>query len=72
MSSLVTSPDFVTLDHALSQTDEKEMVIMSVLMPLLLEEMNQKEIGGSAANTFDQAISRLELSIQVVSSWWNK
>ena len=59
MASHLTATDFDTFDHALSQSDEKEQVIVSVLTSLLLEETNQNEIGSSASNIFDQALTRL-------------
>ena len=58
-STLITATDLDTLDHALTQVDEKEQVILSVLTSVLLEEVNQQEISSSAFNVCDQAISRL-------------
>ena len=58
-SVLVTATDLDTLDHALTQTDEKDQVIVSVLTSLLLEEINQLEVASSAFNVCDQVVTRL-------------
>ena len=58
-SVMVTATDLDGLDHALSQTEEKEQVIVSVLTSILLEEINQDDISGSAFNICEQAVSRL-------------
>ena len=58
-SVMVTATDLDGLDHALSQTEEKEQVIVSVLTSILLEEINQDDISGSAFNVCEQAVSRL-------------
>ena len=58
-SSLITATDLDALDHALSQSDEKEQVIVSVLTSIIMEEANQAEISKSAFNICEQAVSRL-------------
>ena len=58
-SVMVTATDLDGLDHALSQTEEKEQVIVSVLTSIILEEINQDDISGSAFNVCEQAVSRL-------------
>ena len=55
----VTATDFDTLDHALSQSEEKDSVIVSVLTSLLLEEVNQLEVSSSAFNVCEQVVTRL-------------
>ena len=56
---LVTATDFDTIDNALSQSDDKDQVIVSVLTTLLIEELNQLELTSSASNILDQLLSRL-------------
>ena len=58
-SALVTATDLDTFDHALTQTDEKDSVIVSILTSLLLEEINQLEVASSAFNVCDQVVTRL-------------
>ena len=58
-SVLATATDFDSFDSALSQAEEKDQVIVSVLTSLLIEEINQEEIDMSANNICDQAVSRL-------------
>ena len=58
-STLITSTDLDTLDHGLMQTEDRELVIVSVLTSLLLDEVNQSEVSCSAANVFDQVLTRL-------------
>ena len=58
-ATLLTATDFDTLDHALSQTEEKDQVIVSVLTSLLIDEVNQLEVESSAHNVCEQAVSRL-------------
>ena len=57
--SMLTATDFDTFDHALTQVDEKEQVIVSVLTSLLIDEVNQLEVENSAFNVCEQAVSRL-------------
>ena len=57
--SMFTATDFDTFDHALTQVDEKEQVIVSVLTSLLIEEVNQLELESSAYNVCEQVVSRL-------------
>ena len=56
---LITATDLDALDHALSQSEDKNVVIISVLTSILIEEVNQLEVEGSAQNVCDQAITRL-------------
>ena len=56
---LLTATDFDTFDHALTQTEEKEQVIVSVLTSLLLEEVNQLEVESSSLSICEEAVSRL-------------
>ena len=58
-SSLVTATDLDALDHALTQSEEKEQVIVSVLTTIIMDEANQSEISESAFNICEQAVSRL-------------
>ena len=58
-ATLSTATDLDTLDNALSQTDEKDQVIISVLTSILLEELNQHELASSVSNVFDQVLARL-------------
>ena len=58
-ASLLTATDFDTLDHALTQAEEKDQVIISVLTSLLIDEVNQLEVESSALNVCEQAVSRL-------------
>ena len=58
-STLITSTDLDTLDHGLTQTEDRELVIVSVLTSLLLDEVNQSEVSCSAANVFEQVLTRL-------------
>ena len=58
-SLLVTATDLDTLDHALSQTDDRDQVIVSVLTSILLEEVNSLEISSSAFNICSEVVSRL-------------
>ena len=58
-SVLVTATDLDTLDHALSQVEDREQVIISVLTSIVMDEVNQLEIDSSAFNVFEQALSRL-------------
>ena len=56
---LLTATDFDTLDHALTQAEEKEQVIVSVLTSLLLDEVNQLEVESSSLSICEEAVSRL-------------
>ena len=58
-STLHTATDLNTLDHALSQIEDKEQVIVCVLTSILLEEVNQLEVDSSAFNVCKQLVSRL-------------
>ena len=58
-ATLLTATDFDTFDHALTQTEEKEQVLISVLTSLLIEEVNQLEVESSAFNVCEQVVSRL-------------
>ena len=58
-SSLLTATDLDTFDHALTQADDKEVVIISVLTSILIEEANALEVSVSAANVCNEAIARL-------------
>ena len=58
-SVLVTATDLDTLDHALSQVEDREQVIISVLTSIVMDEVNQLEIDSSAFNVFEQALSLL-------------
>lgn len=58
-TQVFTATDLDTLDHGLSQIDEKDVVIVSVLTSILIEEVNQLEVESSASNVCDQAVSRL-------------
>ena len=58
-SSLVTATDLDGLDHALSQVDERDQVIVSVLTSILMEEVSQVDVESSAFNICEQAVSRI-------------
>ena len=58
-SSLLAATDLDTLDHALSQIEDKEVIVVSVLTSILLEEVNQLELESSAYNVCEQVVSRL-------------
>ena len=59
LSTLVTATDLDALDSALTQVEEKDQVIVSVLTSVLIDEVNQTEVGSSAFNVCEQAVSRL-------------
>ena len=56
---LVTATDLDALDHGLSQADEKNVIIVSVLTSILIDEVNQLEVASSAQNVCEQIITRL-------------
>lgn len=58
-SVLVTATDLDALDHALTKVDERDQVIISVLTSILMEEVNQDEVGPSAFNVCEATVSRL-------------
>ena len=58
-SSLLTATDLDTLDLALSQVEEKDVVIVSILTSVLLEEVNHLELDSSAYNVCDQVVTRI-------------
>ena len=58
-STLVTATDLDTLDHALTQIEDKDVVIVSVLTSILLDEVNVAEIDVSALNICSEVVSRL-------------
>ena len=58
-STPITATDLDTLDHALGQIEDRELVIVCVLTSVLLEEVSQLELESSAANVCEQFVSRL-------------
>ena len=64
-STLITATDLDTLDQALTQVDDKEQVLISILTSVLLEEVNQQEIASSAYNVCDQTISRSAIQVRL-------
>ena len=58
-ATLITSTDLDTFDNALTQIEDKDQVIVSVLTSILIDELNQTEVGSSAFNVCEQAVSRL-------------
>ena len=58
-SVLVTATDLDALDSALTQVEDRDQVIVSVLTSILMEEVNQAEISSSAFNVCEQAVTRL-------------
>ena len=56
---LITATDLDALDHALAQSEDKNVVIISVLTSILIDEVNQLEVESSAQNVCDQALTRL-------------
>ena len=58
-SQLITATDLDSLDSALSQSEDREQVIVSILTSVLLEEVNQLEVESSAFSVCEQAVTRL-------------
>ena len=58
-SVLVTATDLDTLEHALTQVEDRDQVIVSMLTSVLLEEANSSEIGSSAYNVCSEVVSRV-------------
>ena len=58
-STLVTATDLDTLDHALTQLEDRDQVIVSVLTAILLDEVNALEVSASAFNVCDEVVKRL-------------
>ena len=58
-SVLVTATDLDTLEHALTQVEDRDQVIISMLTSVLLEEANSSEIGSSAYNVCSEVVSRV-------------
>ena len=47
---MLTATDLDTYDHALSQVEDREVVVISVLTSILMEEVNHLELESSAFN----------------------
>ena len=58
-ASMITATDLDALDHALSQSEEKNVVIVSALTSILIDEVNPLEAGSSAQSVCDQVVTRL-------------
>ena len=58
-SLLVTATNLDTLDHALTQADERDQVIVSVLTSILIDEVNCLEVASSSFNVCNEVVSRL-------------
>ena len=58
-ASMVTSTDLDTFDNALTQIEDKDVVIVSVLTSILLDEVNVAEMDVSALNICSEVVSRL-------------
>ena len=58
-STLVTATDLDTLDHALTQIEDREQVLLSVLTSILIEEANSSDVSVSASNVCNEALARL-------------
>ena len=58
-STLVTATDLDTLDHALTQIEDREQVLLSVMTSILIEEANSSDVSVSATNVCNEALSRL-------------
>ena len=58
-SMLVTATDLDTLDHALTQVDERDQVIISVFTSILIDEVNSLEVASSSYNICSEVVSRL-------------
>ena len=56
---LVTATDLDALDHGLSQADEKNVIIVSVLTSILIDEVNSLEVASSSYNICSEVVSRL-------------
>ena len=59
LSTLITATDLDALDGALSQVEDKNQVIVSVLTSILLDEINTTEIDVSSLNICSEVVSRL-------------
>ena len=57
--AVCTATDLDTFDHGLSQVEDRDVVIISVMTSILLEEVNQLEVASSAANVCEQSLSCL-------------
>ena len=58
-SLLVTATDFDALDHALSQVEDRDQVIVGVLTSILLDEVNPLEVASSGYNVCGEVVKRL-------------
>ena len=58
-SSLLTATDLDTFNRALSQVDEKDQVIISVLTSILVEEANCLDVSVLASSVCSEVITRL-------------
>ena len=58
-ATLITSTDLDTFDTALTQIEDKDQVIVSVLTSILLDEINTTEIDVSSLNICSEVVSRL-------------
>ena len=58
-ASMITATDLDALDHALTQSEEKNVVIVSVLTSILIDEVNPLEARSSAQSVCDQVVTRL-------------
>ena len=58
-ATLITSTDLDTLDNALSQIEEKDQVILSVLTSILMDEVNVLEVASSSLNICSEVVTRL-------------
>ena len=58
-SSLLTATDLDTLDHALTQLEDREQVIISMLTSVILDEVNALEVSSSAFNVCSEVVQRL-------------
>ena len=58
-ATLVTSTDLDMFDGALSQIEDKDQVVISMLTSVLLDEVNTLEVASSSSNIFTELLSRL-------------
>ena len=59
-SVLMTATDLDTLDHALSQVEDRDQVIICVLTSILIEEAHAVDVSVSASNLCSEVVTRLQ------------
>ena len=56
----MTATDLDTLDHALSQVEDRDQVIICVLTSILIEEAHAVDVSVSASNLCSEVVTRLQ------------